>query len=416
MFVFLIGASVVLFVLGVLCYRAHPMIFVLLVGIYSALSGLIVSAIVPWLLLMYLAIFAAWAVCRWFGRSWLQFSAVALLAIGGAWGVAIWEYMPKWRDVQVLARDYPIQHIGRRLAYENSNPRDSVNDENEEVDDETFRLATQIYEKAGEWETYGDFRAHSLAALEATHNNFVAAFVRQEGFGVGRMIRLPPSDEYIRMPEPPILALAPPPRISVSAGSEQSSKPGTPVEVGEVTRDWHTSSVVNFSNPDGFGYLVDRRSSETSAGRADGEGGTITARGFETHAFQSIPEGSPWGREWQLMRLELVSLLKHDPPAVYLSDSLPRMAELSSEDVPTRPLDECESIALERLRKGEVIVVRQGRNRVRMLGSLLATRECIRCHNVTRGQMLGAFSYEFMRKEPLPAPPDEPSETLPPLT
>src|SRR5690606_8117504 len=41
-------------------------------------------------------------------------------------------------------------------------------------------------------------------------------------------------------------------------------------------------------------------------------------------------------KRWKVARVELVSLLKHETPRVYLSDNLPRMEDLSS--IKTRPL------------------------------------------------------------------------------
>ena len=71
---------------------------------------------------------------------------------------------------------------------------------------------------------------------------------------------------------------------------------------------------------------------------------------------------------WQVERLALVGLLKYDEPVVYLSDYLPKMDELR--DAPTRPLDAFEQAALSALRGGEDLMVQDGPDRMRMLGSL----------------------------------------------
>jgi len=46
--------------------------------------------------------------------------------------------------------------------------------------------------------------------------------------------------------------------------------------------------------------------------------------GFQSHRFRKIPEA----KEVEVARLELVSLLMHKEPSVYLSDRLPQMDAL----------------------------------------------------------------------------------------
>ena len=94
-------------------------------------------------------------------------------------------------------------------------------------------------------------------------------------------------------------------------------------------------------------------------------------------------------------RLELVSLLKHEKPAVYVSRSLPRMEDLK--DVKTRALSRFEQSALKQLRDGEDVVTKASLNRIEMIGSLRATKQCQQCHDVKSGALLGAFSYELLR-------------------
>ena len=104
-------------------------------------------------------------------------------------------------------------------------------------------------------------------------------------------------------------------------------------------------------------------------------------------------------QEWQITRLELVSLLKHKTPRVYESKNLPRMDELADTD--TRPLDAFEAASLPQLETRKDLVVESRTNRIRMLGSLRAGTTCLKCHRVPRGKLLGAFSYQLDRKRPL---------------
>ena len=74
-------------------------------------------------------------------------------------------------------------------------------------------------------------------------------------------------------------------------------------------------------------------------------------------------------------------------------------------------MDAFESAALARLRTQEDIVIDETPSRIRMVGSLRAGQTCIECHDVRRGELLGALTYEFAplktkpsRSLPKPAP------------
>ena len=38
-----------------------------------------------------------------------------------------------------------------------------------------------------------------------------------------------------------------------------------------------------------------------------------------------------------------------------------------------------------------------------MMGALRASKQCLQCHDVQRGELLGTFSYEMLRDPPLEA-------------
>jgi hypothetical protein len=67
---------------------------------------------------------------------------------------------------------------------------------------------------------------------------------------------------------------------------------------------------------------------------------------------------------------------------------------------PTRPLDAFESSGLTRLRRGDFLVVGEGKGHLRLLGVIRAVRQCVTCHGCERGDLLGAFSYTLRRTEP----------------
>jgi hypothetical protein len=75
------------------------------------------------------------------------------------------------------------------------------------------------------------------------------------------------------------------------------------------------------------------------------------------------------------------------------------MDELS--DAGTRPLDDFEAASLSQLETQKDLVVESATNRIRMLGSLRAGTTCLKCHQVPRGKLLGAFSYQLDRKQSL---------------
>jgi hypothetical protein len=62
-------------------------------------------------------------------------------------------------------------------------------------------------------------------------------------------------------------------------------------------------------------------------------------------------------------------------------------------------LNEFEASALEKLRSDEDLVVQSEGENYQMLGSLRAAKQCLDCHNVQRGELLGAFSYRLTLTE-----------------
>ena len=75
------------------------------------------------------------------------------------------------------------------------------------------------------------------------------------------------------------------------------------------------------------------------------------------------------------------------------------MDEVANDDVPTRPLNTFEADALQRLRTEEDLVISSEGSEYRMLGSLRAANQCLDCHSVDRGTLLGAFSYQLRRAD-----------------
>jgi hypothetical protein len=134
----------------------------------------------------------------------------------------------------------------------------------------------------------------------------------------------------------------------------------------------HTRTVASFAPPTDAGYVKSRQ----------------LVAGFRPHHFWEPPEVTP---RWSLRSLDLVGLIVHEKPTAYVFDGLPTMTEVSK--VPTRPLDEFEAGGLAELRQGEILVVRDVPDGLRVLGAIRAAKQCVECHGGERGDLLGAFSY-----------------------
>jgi hypothetical protein len=261
---------------------------------------------------------------------------------------------------------YPAESLSERLAYEDSplslQGNESLTVLSKEGDFDLFRF---------EQRTRGSRRANSLGSL---HESVVDDFIESPGFGVGRMID-PPTKRTVILPEAESITLPLPRTTGFSNTSSAHALPA------ETLREMHWDSVVDFVNTKGFGVVKDRDH----------------VKGFQAHHFHEMPKfrASPaTTQRWSVERLELVSLLKHREPAIYISKHLPRMDELRH--VETRALDDFEKQTLAALRRGENLVVDSASDQIRMLGAIRAGERCLDCHRGERGRLLGAFSYTLV--------------------
>ena len=78
---------------------------------------------------------------------------------------------------------------------------------------------------------------------------------------------------------------------------------------------------------------------------------------------------------------------------VYQSDNFPNMEELPQ--VPRRRLNDFEVSALKQLQEGEETVTSLVDGEIQMVGSLRAAHNCLKCHDASRGALLGALSYSI---------------------
>jgi hypothetical protein len=117
---------------------------------------------------------------------------------------------------------------------------------------------------------------------------------------------------------------------------------------------------------------------------------------FSANPSSALVAGKPdssdlrLARNWEVKSLDLVGLLMHDRPVVYVSEKL-EMSKLK--EAPTRKLDSFEVAALAQLQAGKELFARNQGETVRLLGSVRARKLCLSCHDTSEGKLLGAFSY-----------------------
>ena len=294
-------------------------------------------------------------------------SGLVALAIGVVPGVV------EVDELKEMRRELPIVSLVKRLRYETR--RHSTDGAIGSVTSEAVVAALSATEQ-----TLDENRTWRTHELKLLHNHQYELFVRAMGFGLQRMIPVTPGG----LQRPPLHDIG----LNETAvtRTHDGSYWRTAFSSGNSStiESLHTVSRLDFLDPDAFGFTIE---------------GPSRITGFIEHGFHYPPAAiinSP--PIWRIMRLELVSLLKFDEPRVYVLDHLPRMDQLSSDNAPTRPLDAFESEALAKLWHNEDVVVKNEGDDYRMLGSLRAAKQCLDCHSVQRGELLGAFSYSLRRE------------------
>lgn len=258
-----------------------------------------------------------------------------------------------WDEVSQLQRQYPYESLEGRL------PERPVGTEQ--------TLLHEDYWASMEEEITGHMR-YRTDSLKDLHENAVKHFIQRPNFGFMRMsgmkeraLRLSTREKSV--PQPGVR----------STSAENWDEVGVAVPVDGGLHGLQRDSVLDFLNPLGLGYAKDRRH----------------VAGFDSHGFDRVPT-SPW----KIRTLDLVGLVVHPKPVVYMSDNLPRMEELRK--APTRDLSAFESAGLAKLREGDDLFVRQmPEGSLRALGAVRALKQCLGCHGGARGDLLGAFSYDL---------------------
>src|SRR5260370_257719 len=93
----------------------------------------------------------------------------------------------------------------------------------------------------------------------------------------------------------------------------------------------------------------------------------------------------PLIERWAVRKVELIGLLMHDDPVVYLNPAgkLPTMA--GAKDSKTRQPTDFEKGGLKDLSAGkELVIVDAATNQVRMVGAIRMAGACMKCHEGKR--------------------------------
>lgn len=344
--------------------------------------GFALLFLVGGVMLMSLALFANAALLFFIGaflafrpaRRTKTLTMVAMVCSIIALAVAAVPGITYGRKLAEMRSEYPVEEIAALLSYEA--------DRSADTEDSLIGFSSEVSQRLDDEELHtqsmGNYRQHFLTLI---HNQEYERFIRSSGFGIGRGVR----------PTPSHLGEMPLTDIGFDAAPREfpeSGHPGwrMPYDFEKVTDldELHTASRRDFVHPDGFGAVVEPRE---------------RVIGFIEHGFH-YPMSSFIAQPevWTLERLELVSLLKFEGPRVYVLDHLPRMDQLQGLDVPTRELDDFETESLKKLWTQEDVVIEEVDDQVRMLGSLRAASQCLDCHSVPRGTLLGAFSYVLTRE------------------
>jgi len=310
--------------------------------------------------------------------------------------------LPRFVELRKIARlrqENPLVSVADRLQYEAK-----AVDAFLRTDD-----ASQLHELNPDIEQrlsmveggfFGSNQSQRQDSLHSLHFDISDDFVMARGFGPVRMAEI--RTEGIDLPNSPPIPLPSAPaepdhdfeRNSAAPLANQTVANTTPTRGALLSM--HDSGIRDFIEPERMGFVKDRDH----------------VAGFISHRFTKLPEPAlPNDRSrarWQITRLALVSLLTHEVPVAYVSKNLPQMDELR--DAATRPLDSFEQQAIDRLRADDDLVIDDGADRIRMMGSLRAGKNCLNCHSVRRGDLLGALSYELVPARPAPkqGPPASP--------
>jgi hypothetical protein len=290
-------------------------------------------------------------------------------------------YFPSGRVQNLLAARaaYPIKDLSTRL------PEVSKGSLSSQAESKVKLSESRLRKELNPFYADKSERNKRTNALRRAHDREYERFVRSLGFGPIRMSSV--SRWSIDLPEIVDLNFD-----AVERKPKKDHHLLTPVYSDEARfyfdsprslPDLFKRSYLDFLNPATFGWAAAPKK----------------VAGFEPHAFRfPITQVSIKSQTYAIRRLELIGLLMSDDPRVYVMDHLPRMDQIAESAVPTRPLNEFEAAALKKLLSGEDLVVDEQPNQIQMVGALRSLESCASCHDSESGDLMGAFSYDLVKK------------------
>ncbi|MBS0202653.1 MAG: hypothetical protein JSS49_07105 [Planctomycetes bacterium] len=316
-----------------------------------------------------------------------------------------WHRPESLRSLAAVRKENPIVPLGDRVPKPDkflalkTPPRIAAEAENE----------LKEYEKSTE-RSYREIRDIRLSSL---HLNTLTEFAERVGFGEDRLWSgVVQGPHKLTSDDPPPIPIGESPTAESSDWAITEGKPD-PAQL-LMLPELHHTSFVDFVDPLRLGVVLTSRNLARTVTWTVNEN-RVTQK---VQDWSQLPSDSPLRplsvghtehsmtarvkqefekhlTEWQLSKLELVSLLKAPTPRVYRSRNLPNMKELAN--ARSRELNEFEAVSLTKLQSGERLIIESDHFEIRMLGSVRAASQCVECHSVMRGTLLGAFSYVLHR-------------------
>jgi hypothetical protein len=304
---------------------------------------------------------------------YLSLACIGIVTLASAFVVP--SVLQRQHEIDDWRQEFAFRSVADRLQYEeNATPSDAT------IAAETAAtLKPEIEQRLARFEQHNSHSGSRVRMLERLHDDTRAEFEVLTGFGPIRMMRLHrrylelPPDEQAPVPQPQ-------PAEAPSEFDERWTSLET-IPIPGVDQDklltLHDVGLSDFLDPERMGYVQDREH----------------VAGFDSHRFKQLPElyASAGSNRWEVQRLELIGLLSHDRPVAYVTEHLPDLEEMGEAAV--RELDEFEHDALKQLQTERDIVTAEHGSSIRMLGAVRASQSCLECHQVQRGDLLGAFSY-----------------------
>ena len=199
--------------------------------------------------------------------------------------------------------------------------------------------------------------------------------------------------------------------VALAAPGSEPEAP-TRAEMAGLT-SLHRHAVMLFIDRNGFGFsrIIPQLTDILGPPKSQGDASTAPAVVEDPMAIRADKDGkdahfsfaravgkaayipSPVkGKTWVVQEVQLVGLVKHPDPVVYLTGGA---SMTPGKDVRTRRPDAFEARALEVIRGGGELVQAEKRGEtLRAVSGIYAGRQCSKCHE-RPGEMLGAFSYRL---------------------